>query len=346
MKFLYINHRSHVSRRVKLIKNTIEELGQSCDVIILPNKRLREQWTVYKRVKTYPRSTKVLFDDFTLIPLVFILRMYGLEYIYNRQEIPLITIFQRIQNLCRLDWLSKVLLLCFKLIEDLCIRFSYFTLTIPIKSSFFNSHVISSRKTEIVGNYLSRSEVSSNISTKPGLNILYFGEISKQNGFDKLLQLALIIKRKGSFQLQVAGIDLTGEFESEIKRLKLESVINYYGHVSYDRLTEIAENSVCGLAFSDPEYVKYKHMDAGSSRKILTYSTFALPCIAIGKFGHELKKYNLGLYFSKLSASELYDHINEIRLNIDFAPAQMINNRKKLHSFEEIFGCVLKKRGI
>jgi len=247
----------------------------------------------------------ILFDDFRLLPILFLHKLSGAKVavIYNRQEIPTITAAVRIRDKTGIPY--KVAFCSTNFVEYLLTRTINAVITIPLNQQEKRRIASWSKPFIELANYPSLSDIVNNTMSAPESKerqFIYSGAISDDTGLEKYLQLFKNINFECT-NLKPTKLLLIGHLGSitkdvlmeRIEQYKLSDFVTYKERVPYDELVSYFETSIAALAFADPDNIEFAAMGTGASRKLYSYMAAGLPIIAAGAFSDSIVDKQTGI---------------------------------------------------
>lgn len=354
MKFVYINFTNAIPRRVQLISSSISSHGvvdQICwkrfkngntdseAQLIQANSSLIFLFKLLFKL-AFRRYGVYVFDDMRAFPvLIFLSKLKGVKLIYNRQEIPHLTVVNFLQKFFKIPFKHSVPIAWG--IESFFARRVDLILTIPLSKSGANEllalgcPVLSLLNVPDKIHFSKQYHSSTKKNAKERL-LIYAGAVSPENGLVSYFRLLrrlnddpqlpciklLLIGRHWRFSLN--------ELKCLISKESCDGLVEYREWVSYDALTEILPTADIGLALSDPDFVKYSFMGDGSSRKVFTYMSAGLPVIAGGVFGRVIEEVHAGYFVGYNDIDAMFNAAKEILLDSNLSRSMGAEGMKSI----------------
>ena len=314
---LIISSTNTITQRTILITNTLAKenntiylcwqrfavtnIDNNKTILINENRFVKYLYAVAKYLLYYKYNT-VIFSDYRLFPVILSLaKLKKANIVYNNEEIPTVTGAEKIVENLKLN---------FRLAYKLMYKIEHFfsksvdgILSVPLEADLQRQFMKYNANTEIILNVpdISIKSKAYRITELSGKEyLIYSGVIFQEKGLHHYLNL---IKKLRAEQMDIYLL-LIGHLWN-IRETELTQIIDDVNHecggvvykrwIPYENLLTIISNATIGLALLDPNFVKFKYLWNGATRKMFTYMSCGIPVITNKPFGSVVTEENCGI---------------------------------------------------
>ncbi|MEX2411840.1 MAG: glycosyltransferase, partial [Candidatus Paceibacterota bacterium] len=261
-----------------IIQDQEDEVRDGINIVALPiaNKKSDRIFKIiprlFKKSIHYPYGTIFHFHDPELIPLGFVLKLFGYKVIYDvHEDVP--------EAIKSKKWIPKLIRRIIpsfvKIIEGLAKK--SFDGIIVVTHAIENR--LASDQTYLIQNFPilhSIETVESSKNWKEKNSVFYLGDITLIRGLKEDIKAIELANQKEDIHFILAGKFLPKELEHELKTERGWNYVDFVGWIDRKKFNEYTSQSFSGLVTFHPEP---NHIDA-QPNKLFEYMHAGLPVIA------------------------------------------------------------------
>lgn len=261
----------------------------------------------------------VVVADFRLLTWIVALASgSGLRVVYDRMEVPVVALAQRIGR-----WLPAGTGLPVRVAEGLeraVASRAAMVLSVPLAGAAgdhlrtLNPHPLTVHNWPILSETRAGGD---RLRDAAPFTVLYSGAVGAATGLDTLLAAACMLRDDGgAVKMVLVGYCVgttTQEVAESVDRLGLQEVVEVRPRVPYDALPPVLAEAHVGVALLDPRDAKFQSVASGMSRKAFTYMASGLAVVAGGPGTAWIEQEGLGLTVPYGDPSALADGLRALR---------------------------------
>jgi len=300
MKFIFLNNTNRLPVRTLKIIESLKKRGHW--VFIINWQRNENEYSNYENLvdgfrivktrninlflmKSFRFLLKINHDciscnDVRFLPLaILISKLKKVKILYDYKEYPPATFAQKFSKYFKKE---KFLLNFFEKLEAILLFQTHGILSIPLLFSQ-NNGIIQHKNKAIIYNVPSKRDLDESwieyyrVKYKNYILLIYAGTMFEDKGLTKYLNLISMLKKN----FPNIKLILVGDFK---QRITIPSYCREYveliSYLPYHQLLGLLSICKIGLALFNPNNLKFKYLNSGTSRKIFTYMLCGLPIVA------------------------------------------------------------------
>lgn len=252
----------------------------------------------------YPRSTIFHFHDPEILPIGFILKIFGYKIVYDvHEDVP--------SDISGKDWIPGFLRIPLaKIVSGMERLATAFFDAVIVVDHHVHSR-LGSPKTVMVQNFPILKRVkNSEFKYNPSGKLFYVGDITKIRGAREMVEAAGRIQQTKELEFILAGKFSPPALQDELKELEGWKHTNFVGWISREELSEYMSDAVLGFMLLYP----LPHHVGSQPNKLFEYMSGGIPVVSanLPRYSEIINKHECGLLVDPENVDEVVEAIQWI----------------------------------
>ncbi|GAB5410226.1 MAG: glycosyltransferase family 4 protein [Balneolaceae bacterium] len=260
-----------------IIQHRKNEIKNKINIIALPVAKKKSDRlfkiipVLIKKCLKYPKNTIIHFHDPELIPIGFLLKVFGYKIIYDvHEDVP--------ADLSCKPWIPKILRYPVAFIAGALEKVGILIFDSIITVDPNGEKRLRSKKTILIQNFPIITPIESSISKEynPKGDLFYVGDISEIRGIREMVKCVEMISQRKEIRLILAGKFSPPSLKDELMNYKGWENTNFVGWINRLELNDYLSRSSIGLLLLYPE----PHHVRSQPNKLFEYMYGGIPIVS------------------------------------------------------------------